>query len=192
MSADREALREMLREAANLVEAADVPDDLRAAAFTEAVRLLSGQPAGPEGASDQPQLVPQASQTSLLAKVARRLGVDEAILTYFYEEDQGDLRLVVRRQMLPNSNSRAAAMRAVGLLVLAGRQAAELEEWTSYDVIRAECDELNVLDRPNFATELQSLEMRTRPIGRTKEAKLSRHGFDRATQLIQSMAQGLA
>lgn len=187
--ASPEAVVQTIREAIALIESTDVPDDLRPVAFTAAVGMLAGSPPTERlslGGADA-----DSAPTSLLGKVAKRLGLSDELLPYFYEEDQGDLRLVIRRDMLPNPNSRAAAMRDVGLLVLAGRQAAEFEEWTRYETPRAECEELNVLDRANFAAELQTLDVRVRGSGRSKEAKLTRHGFDRASELVQTMAQGM-
>ena len=188
MTASQEAVAQMIRQAVELVEGADVPDDLRPAAFTAAFGALAGSAVAKRLTVDTVDA--DSPTSSLVGKVARRLGLSDELVPYFYEEDQGDLRLAIRRDMLPNPNSRAAAMRDVGLLVLAGRQAAELEEWTRYEIPRAECEELNVLDSANFATELQTLEIRVRGAGRAKEAKLSRHGFDRAAELVRTMAQG--
>lgn len=195
MSRSIDAVTQRLREAAEAVDAASIPEDLRSAAFTAAFDLLGEDMESGSGTPPQPQSPPASEDSEptggLLAKLARKLQLDESNLSYVYEESEGNLNLVLRRNMLPNPASRAAAMRDVSLLCLAGRQAAELDEWTAFDVLRAECEDLNVLDRANFATEVQTLDILVRGPRRTKEAKLTRHGFDRATELIRGILEGM-
>lgn len=195
MTISSEAVAETLRQAQEAVDRANVADDLRPAAFAAAFSVLSG---GIAPAAERRETHPEPARTraigsgdSLLAKVATKFGVDEDALSYLYEEDDGDLRLAIRRNMLPNPSSRAAAMRDVAQLAMAGRQAAEIAEWTPYEQLRAECEELGVLDRANFATEIQTLDIRYRGGRRTREARLNRHGLDEAATLIRRMIDEL-
>lgn len=186
----------VLRRAQELVDEADVADDLRPAAFTAAVELVSRGVSlasqAPEARAVQTTPPGIASGDSALAKIAQALGVDEESLAYIYEEDGGDLRLVVRRSLLPNPDSRAAAMRDVAQIVMAGRQLGGLADWTTYERLRAEAEELGVLDRANFATEIQTLDIRVQGGRRSREARLTRHGLDAAIALIRRVIEGNA
>jgi hypothetical protein len=185
----------ILRRAQELVDEAGVADDLRPAAFTAAIEMVSRRlsPAteAPGARAAQSSGLGTAGD-SALAKIAQGLGVDEETLAYIYEEDAGDLRLVVRRSLLPNPDSRAAAMRDVAQIVMAGRQLGGIADWTTYEKLRAEAEELGVLDRANFATEIQTLDIRVQGGRRTREARLTRHGLDAAIALIRRIIEGTA
>lgn len=190
-------LTERLKRAAAAVEQADLADDLRQIAFERALGVLGvgGAPAA-EASATEPR--PNAGQDSaipssgggLLGAVSKRLGLELDRVSRVYEEEDGQIRLIVRRAMLPNPNSRAASMRDVALLVVVGRQAARLEDQTPYALVREECRELKVLDDANFSTEIGKLEFRTEGGRNTRTARANRHHYDDAAELIRQMTEG--
>jgi hypothetical protein len=191
MTIETDKITEALKQAQEAVEQAGIAEDLRGAAFSAAFGLLTGsnEPPIAHEQQDSASSKETADDGSMLGRVAAKLGVSADVLSYFYEEGGGDLRLVIRRTMLPNPRSRAAAMRDVAQLVMAGRQLAEVDEWTSYERLRSECEELGVLDKGNFATEIQTLDIRYQGAHRSRSARLTRHGLDRAIALIREMIE---
>ena len=188
-----EDVAKVLSQAEHAVTSAGIADDLRPAAFTAAIALFAADAPVPQGeprrSDDSTRDSEAGKEHSALSKLARKIGVREDALAYIFEEDGGDLRLVVRRAMLPGS--RAAAMRDVAQLLMAGRQASEIADWTRYDRLRTEMEELGVLDRPNFASEIQTLDVRLQGSRQTREARLTRHGLDEASAMIRRMIEGL-
>lgn len=191
-------LQDRLRQAAELVEQADIPRDFRSVAFEHVLLALGAD--GPAAAGGYPPLSgagatsvtrspPAVSGGDLLSRIAVALGLDRDPVARIYEEDDGQVRLVLKRAMLPEPNKKAASIRHVALLVVVGRQAAGLEEHTSYDAIREECRELKVYDPANFAADVGKLEFRTSGGRNSKEARANRHHYDDAADLIRRMAQ---
>jgi hypothetical protein len=76
-------------------------------------------------------------------------------------------------------------MKAIALLVAAGRQAAGMEEWTQATAIREVCRNFGVLDVANFATEVASLGdvFLVRGKGQSREFKVTRHGYEEAGRM---------
>ena len=185
-------LAEMLKQAEGAVDEAAVAQDLRPAAFTAAFSMLSGT--SPHGAERLHGSIRKSAPLTesggpILSTIAAKLGLDADDLSYVYEEDDGDLRLAVRRGMLPPS--RAAAMRDSAQLVMVGRQLAGIGEWTTYEQLRNECAELGVLDSGNFATEIQTLDIRQQGDRNSREARLTRHGIDGAAALLRRMIEAI-
>lgn len=189
MAAVEELVRDLKR-AAEIVDAADLAEDFRAPAFTRTLDIVLGSstPADPSAPRIQDQSETQLGD-GFLARIEARLGVEQAILQRVFEEYDGQLLVIVKRTMLPSPKSKAAAMRDVSLVTAAGRQAAGLEDKTSFDVLRAECDELDVLDGPNFATEIRRLPVKIEGSARKKEVRVLRHGMDEAAKLIRQMVK---
>ncbi|MFZ1988991.1 MAG: hypothetical protein WAW96_04390 [Alphaproteobacteria bacterium] len=189
-------LTDRLRTAAKIVEDAGVANDLRSIAFKYVLEILQAPelPLAPERPADPGAPIkaapsPADRANSVLSRIAQALGVDQDPVARVYEEDDGQVRLILKRGMLPQPDRKAASMRHIALLVVVGRQAAQLEEYTSYDAIREECRELNVYDRPNFAAEVARLEFRTRGGRNSKEAKANRHHFEEAADLLIRLNQ---
>jgi hypothetical protein len=184
-------LTDRLRTAAKIVEDAGVENDLRTIAFKYVLQVLQAPESPPApgrpadlGIPAEAAPSPADGALSVLSRIAQALGVDQDFVAKVYEEDDGQVRLILKRGMLPQPDRKAASMRHIALLVVVGRQAAQLEEFTSYDAIREECRELNVYDRPNFAAEVARLEFRTRGGRNSKEAKANRHHFEEAADLL--------
>jgi hypothetical protein len=194
MSEDK--LTDRLRMAAEIVDEAGVANDLRTIAFKYVLEILQAPESSPAperpvdlGAPAKAAPSPAAKASSVLSSIAQALGVDPDLVARVYEEDDSQVRLILKRGMLPQPDRKAASMRHIALLVVVGRQAAQLEEYTSYDAIREECRELNVYDRPNFAAEVARLEFRTRGGRNSKEAKANRHHFEEAADLLMRLDQ---
>jgi hypothetical protein len=197
LSADE--LTKRLKEAAEVVERAGLSEDLRPIGFQRsldafgvgAVNVPSSPsrlaaPNGNDGAEGgEPQ-----EEGHALSMIAKRLDVDQALIASVFEEEDEQIRLIIKRAMLSEPDRKAASMRQVALLVVAGRQAAGIEEYTAYDSIREECRELKIYDGPNFATEVGKLEFRTRGGRNSKEARANRHHLDDAADLVRQMTQG--
>jgi hypothetical protein len=196
-------LAERLREAAEIVKQAELPEPLQPVAYERVLDTLgvtttttTAPPSNTTTAvagtgSDAPAPPGEpATRAGMLAQIASRLGLDPSLAARIYEEEGGQLRLILRKAMLLEPERKAASMRHVALLLVVGRQAAGLEEHTPYDAIREECLELKVYDRPNFATEIGKLEFRTTGPRNSREARANRHHYDDAAQLIRQITQG--
>lgn len=187
-------LTKRLREAAGIVEQAELPENLQPVAYERSLDVLgvptTAQSASATAAAGVHVRAPQSPATGMLAQIAERLGLDPALIARVYDEDDGQLRLILRRSMLPEPDKKAASMRAVALLVVVGRQAAGIEEHTPHEVIREECRELKIYDRPNFATEVGKLEFRATGGRNTRAARANRHHYEDAAELIRRIAHG--
>ncbi|MBV9311807.1 MAG: hypothetical protein JOZ73_13330 [Solirubrobacterales bacterium] len=195
--ASREEIAEKLKEAAAAVDAADLPEDLRAVGFQRALDAvgLTAEPGSPQPespAADLPGRGPgrgPAETDGLIARMSARLGIEVAVLSEIYEDVDGQLRLIIGPAMLPDRTRKAAAMRHVALLVAVGRQASGLEEYTALRIVRGECEDLGVLDSTNFATEVGKLGFRLQGGRNAREAKANRRHFEEASALIRSIAE---
>jgi hypothetical protein len=201
MSTTSTELAERLREAAEIVKQAELPQNLQPVAYertldtlgvTAAARPAPNTTTAAAGIVTDARAAPggQATTDGMLAAIASRLGLDPNFVARIYDEEDGQLRLILRKAMLPEPDRKAASMRHVALLLVVGRQAAGLEEHTPYDAIREECLELKVYDRPNFATEIGKLEFRTTGPRNSREARANRHHYEDAAQLIRRITQG--
>jgi hypothetical protein len=186
---DQDQLVQRLRAGLRVTEEAGVPKELQSIAFRHALEALSGRdsaPKPPAGISDEDS----SANTSFLEAIASRLKLDLDVVTHVFEEENEQVHLIVTKNKLPDASSKAAAMRNVALLLVAGRQASGIEDYTAASVIRRECEELKVLDASNFAVELGRLGMRTRGGPKSREVHASRHQLDLAGELIREIAVG--
>ena len=201
-------LKERLKQAADAVQEAKVPEDLRVAAFEHALDALGVGAAAPPPAAATATLAARAQEQQqppnqgtgaqtrgassqptdgMVERIATALSLDRDLVGRIYDEEDGQVRLIVKRTMLPEVSKKAASMRHVALLVVVGRQATGLDEYTPYDAIREECRELKVYDGSNFASEVGKLEFRTKGGRNTKEARANRHHYDEVSDLIRRM-----
>jgi hypothetical protein len=176
----------LLSRAVAIVGAADIPDDLRSVAFSYACTALEARPRPSDGDPSSPEAY-DSHADSLLPQIAQKLGVDHDTVTAVFEEDDGDIVLILPKNMLPNTGSKASSMRDIALLVAAGRQAAGLEDYTSLSLVRKECEELGVLDANNFATEVGRLGMRAQGGRNSREVRASRHQLEQAAALMRDI-----
>jgi hypothetical protein len=188
---DPESLAKAFRSARDAVDAADLPADLRVAAFEKALATLLGDApvsgpadqAGNGGSAGPGEVAPAAKN------VAARLRVDEQEVTRVLEFDDGAVHILVPRSSLPKAKSEA--IQQIALLVAAGRQAAgiDAEGWTHQGHIREATEVLGVEDHSNFATHMKKLNgVRSRGSGKTGELKMNAVGFEAAGDLIRRLA----
>ena len=184
---DSESLATAFRSAREAVDAADLPADLRVAAFEKALATLLGDASvsgaldpGGKGASDTSEEVAPAAK-----KVAARLRVDEHRVTRVLEFEDDAVHILVPRSSLPKAKSEA--IQQVALLVAAGRQASgiDAEGWTHQRHIREATEALGVDDPSNFAAHMKRLiGVRSRGSGKTGEVKVNAVGFEAAGDVI--------
>ncbi|HEX8066298.1 MAG TPA: hypothetical protein VF520_07215 [Thermoleophilaceae bacterium] len=186
-----EPLVDRLRTAAAVVDQAELPQDLRPAAFVLAYQSVLP----PESA--HPTSGAATDETSSTPRSGRGLGealggVEDWKLDLIYDISDDNVGLMLPTRALPDS--KRAAMAAVTLLVVAARQALQLDEWTEAETVRRVCEDRGVLDR-NFATVLDRLNgrgIRVRGRGRTKEIRMNAAGFEEAGRLVERMAESLS
>jgi len=191
MASDRTEIVRVLREALGAVEDADLPQDLRAAAFNKAVDLLHGR-SGPQSSADpssRRHAAPEQESDSRLSRIASRLGVPQELLEHVYDAGEKELLVVMPRSKLPIQ--KGPAMRMLALISAAGRQAGGYDsEWTSAERIREECRQFGVLDSANFWARLAEADdvFVVRGGSKDREFKVTRHGFEEAGKTIGRLA----
>jgi hypothetical protein len=193
-----EEVIETLRSASAAVNSAAVPDDLRAAAFKAAVRLLawdavSGDRNAEASARQPPAVGPQRatgsadSGSALLERIGERVHVTADRLGYVYAEDGRHVRVIIRSAKL--AKAKAAGAQQVALLVMAGRQAAGIDDYTESSVLRDECKRYGKFDQTNFGKHMRALDdaVITQGKAQTTKRKLTDPGFDRAGELTTKL-----
>lgn len=154
--------REALEAALEDVEEARVPEHLQEVAFAKAFDLHAGlttprEPspfhpvvdagAGPNDASER---------SDAISKIASRLGVDGGTVSEVYAVIEDELQLIIPAGKLAGRSATGA--KEIALLLAGGRQAAGVEEWTSWDTIREACQEFKRYDSPNFAKTMREMD----------------------------------
>ena len=185
-------IADRLEAAAEAVELADPPQEFRALAYERALDAVGLGSANSQASIPAPGVAGTVSsplaENGQLELIASRLNLPPEVVERVYDAGEKDgLRLVLKRAMLPRPEQKAASMRDVALLVVVGRQAVGLEEYTSLATIRSECADLRVLDKSNFSTEVAKLEMRRRGGRSDQEVKAHRHHYEDAAELISAI-----
>jgi hypothetical protein len=144
MNAER--VTDLLADAVAAVEAANVPEGLREAAFTGALQLLAGEQLAvarsgavepPSAEQIAPRSDPVGAGSSVLDRVAAGLELDSSKVVRLFDEKDGAPELIVKAKDLPTAKSDAA--RDIALLVMAARQLGGIEEYTEANVLRDAC-----------------------------------------------------
>jgi hypothetical protein len=183
-------LVDALRAAVRAVDEADVPGDLRPAAFDIAARaLLAGKPEEPAQNLGRPlgDGRGRADESSSTAAISRRLRVGDDLVTRVFDVDEDGVHLLPSRNRF--DSTKRGAMQEVARLMVAARQALGLEEWTPVDVVRAACDERGVLDPTNFGKALTGMGegFRLRGPTRKREIKANNVGYEAAGELVKRL-----
>jgi hypothetical protein len=185
---DEKAATAVLARAMAVVDAAEVPDVLREAAFTAAVGLLaSGQPdlSSAGGAQPSPGDGLGAAEGGLLDRIASGLGIDRRRAGNLFAEKDGAPELIVKASTLPQT--KAAGAHDVALLVMASRQLSGLDEYTEPDVLRDSAKRYGKFDPSNFGKHMKSLDNYIITSGKGKAAKrrLTQPGLEAAADLAR-------
>lgn len=189
---DEQHVTEMLAAAAAAVDKAGVPEELREVAFTAALGLLTGtQPAGgalggapaagPPGPPGQPPT--GGSGSGMLDKIAAGLELDVRGVQNLYADKDDAPELIIKASKLPKA--KAAAAYDIALLVMAGRQLGEIDDYTEAKVLREATKRYGKFDQSNFGQHMRALDNLILTSGKGPSAmrKLTRPGIEAASEL---------
>jgi hypothetical protein len=196
----KDAVADILSEAIAAVSAADVPAELKEAAFSKAVDVIMARrtaetPARMETVASTP--APAASAVTAnrstpaddaVGRIAARLRLDREIVADVFDEADGKIDVIVPQRKLAAGKS--PATKQLATLVAAARQGADIEEWTDADEIRRFVEDFKRYDSANFAASLKEMDdiFRIKQSGRKITLKLGRPGWDKAAELISRLA----
>jgi hypothetical protein len=190
----------ILAEAIAAVNAADVPPELKEAAFSKAVDVIMARRmavtsgrigtgvSGPVAPSTPDRTTAPVSGGDLLSRVANRLRLEREVVAEVFDERDGQIDLIVAPRKL--DARKGPATKQIALLVAAARQGADIEEWTDADEIRRFVEDFKRYDQANFASALKQMDdiFRVRQSGRKVSLKLGRPGWDRASEFVAKLA----
>lgn len=193
----------VLKRTVAALEEVQLDDEFRLLAFEKVFDLVTGEitlTGSAAGAAQPPSpsfvpspTVPQGRQDDdgdILSKISARLKLDRAIVDEVYGVKDGELVLHMSPSKL--DDTRSGGTKEIALVLAAGRQAAGIEEWTSYAEIRQWCDHMNRLDASNFAgtmAEMDSL-LRTTGSPRKREVQLRATGWEEASKTVRKLVHG--
>lgn len=187
--------KDILTTAKQAVDDAQVPEPLQETAFAKAVDLIAGRTSSMDSSSraDVPkETLPKAKGTgtapTMLESIAFRLKLDREIVEEVYFERNGELEITVSPAKL--GASLKAGTQELALLVTAGRQASDEEDYTSVEEIRKVAEEFRKYDSDNFSRAINDMskEFRFRGGPRSRELRVSKPGWEEATKLVQRLA----
>jgi hypothetical protein len=193
MSDERDNVSGLLSQAVEAVEAANVPEDLRAAAFTKAFDFLSGSMrptpggnGGQGGAAAETQMTAPTTEDPLQV-IADSLGVEREVVDETYHLDDGQIKLSVASRRLDEHKS--AGTQQIALLLAAGRQAAGTEQWTATKTIREAAREYGRHDSANFASAITGMDEYFSFAGTAQQrrVRVNRRGLERAAAMIHEL-----
>jgi len=177
-----------IEEAVAAVKAAKVPKDLRVAAFNAAYYGSGTTPlADRTDASKSPaakRSLPN-SESGDVAKIAAKLELDEASVGLVDDVDEDGVHLTVKRDNLSPTNK--FAQQEVTYLLVAGRQALGLEEWTLTKTVLATAHDRGVHDT-NVSKAISTLDgdgLRFRGPKTKREMKMNAVGFSKAAEIVK-------
>jgi hypothetical protein len=128
------------------------------------------------------------TSNGLLDRVAARLRLDRAIVADVFDDSDGTIDVIVAPRKLDPAKARGT--KQLALLIVAARQAAEIEEWTDVDEIRKLAEDYKKYDSANFASAIKEMQddFRLKQVGRRITVKLGRPGWDRAAEMVRRLA----
>jgi len=183
---DDTALAEALKRAARLIDAANLPEDLRPAAFNGVLtRILSGTgtavSVAPNGEISSP------SQGEAISRLASKLGVSVDMVVEVYQAgDDGTLEVHIPTAKL--SKTKSSATKELALLVMAGRQIGA-EEWTDSDVFIPVLEHYGKFDSANNAAIMKDdKHWKISRAGKKRRFQLRKTGWEAAAELVKTMA----
>lgn len=179
-----------LKAAVAAVEEAEVPQDLRPAAFSAAFHSSSiaipPKAAQPGTASAERAEPPAAGGVE---RIAQKLDLNVEQVAAVYDVDEDGVHLMVRRDAL--NPTKKFAQQEVTYLLVAGRQAAGLEEWTPARTAIEATHDRGVHDT-NVSKAIAALDgdgLRFRGSGSKREIKMNSVGFSRASAILRRISE---
>jgi hypothetical protein len=192
---DDTQVADLLTRALVAIDAAQVPDDLREIAFTNALSFLNGGLTPTPPGSSAPTLgdamaagAGTSSGSGLLDKIAAALGVEPAKIKRVFAEQDGVPQLIVKSNTLPKT--KAAAAHDIALLLMAGRQLGGLDDYTEAAILRETVKRYGKFDRANFAGQMKALDhyILTEGKGASTKRKLTHPGIEAAAKMVDKYA----
>ena len=186
ISNDDAALAEALKRAARLVDAANVPEDLRPAAFNGALtHILSAS--GPTASLASNVEISSPSQVEAISRLASKLGVSADLVVEVYQPgDDGTLEVHIPTAKL--SKTKSSATKELALLVMAGRQISA-EEWADSDVFIPVLEHYGKFDSGNNATIMKDDKYwKISGAGKKRRFQLRKTGWEAAANMVRKIA----
>lgn len=188
---DEKGVTEVLARAAAVVDAADLPGDLRGPAYTAAIALLADGVAvdGTAAVGGQITVPPaggsSAPATGLLDRIAAGMGIDPRKIRNLYDEVDGMPVLIVKSSKLPRT--KAAGAHDIALLVMAARQLGGVDDYTETAVLRDAAKRYGKFDQGNFGKHVAALDnlILTSGTRSTAKRKLTQPGIEAAAELAE-------
>lgn len=186
-----EEIRELLIDLVKAVDGADVPQDLRVAAFEKGFDALMGEASTDHATDEAPPQIDRDVPTDgpSLAAIAKRLNLDSELVEEIYYIDGDDLGLALAASKF--HPKMAAATQQIALLIAAGRQAGGWDEWTNTSRIRDVTREYGRFDQANFASTIRRMGnvFSFRGRAREVEVRLTRPGYEQAANLARELGE---
>lgn len=183
-------IRDILLAARQDVDGADLPSDLRAAAFVKAIELHTAQRLSGSAETARATAVPAPSADAepSLVRLAERLDAELPLVLDVFDASDGEITLIVAPGKLPSGA--APATKLIALLVAAGRQGTGVEDWTPVEVIRQVAEDYKRLDGGNFATTIKEMQniFTFRGTSRKREVKMTRPAWADAGSAVKTLA----
>lgn len=177
-----------LEAAVAAVKAAKVPKDLRVAAFNAA---FYGSEVGASNTPESPRTPksPSGTQSQSAGTIATKLGVDGDLVDQVFDLDEDGVHLTIQRGRL--SDQKKVAQQEIARLLVAGRQAAGIEEWTAIGLVTQAVHDRGVHDA-NFSRNVGALDgdgIRFRGSKTKRELKMNQVGFEKAAEVVRRIAE---
>jgi hypothetical protein len=196
----KEAVAAILAEAIAAVNEADVPAELKEAAFSKAVDVIMARrraespprmetdTRGPAPVTTTAPVTRPAAADDALGRIATRLRLGRETVAEVFDEADGKIDIIVPQRKFAAGKS--PATKQLATLVAAARQGADVEEWTDADEIRHFVEDFKRYDSANFAASLKEMDdiFRIKQSGRKITLKLGRPGWDKAAELVTTLA----
>lgn len=180
-----EQVVQQVKRVVEILEKADVPTDLRVAAFESVWKSMVAE--APPSAGSTAAVTAAAQPREGVQTLVSKLGVEaELVGEIFEQQEDGTFAVQVPTSKL--TNTRSAATRELTLLVCAGRQYA-MEEWTGGDVIREVCQHYGKFDSANNASIMAEGDKywMMSGTGRSRKYKLRKTGWEEAGDLVRRL-----
>lgn len=190
---------QLLKDAAQAVDEAGLPDDLREPAFSAVLAHLGlpagsptpGSPQSPAGAAGAPLTTqPRPVTTDGIGLIAQKLKLPTEQVGRVFEVDGDTVHLLVSSSSL--GGSKKVQQQELTLLTVAARQAAGIDsDLTSIDDVRPVLSDFGVLDR-NVSGSIEDLKgsrMRFAGTPRKREFKMNQPGYEAVAELVKRLTE---